>query len=89
MWRDPLDELIDDLERIVPEERQERLTPQDFLVATQAMAQLAIKRADAEERGEPVETIDAELQHWYEQWRGAYRATFGHDPESHVSRPLC
>ncbi len=81
MWRDPMDELIEDLERALPSEPRDLLGEESLVVVVQEVAQAIIHRAEAERRGEPVNFSEADRQREDERVRKAIRKLCGHDPE--------
>ncbi len=81
MWRDPMDELIEDLERALPSESRDLLGGDTPLVVIQENAQAIIRRAEAKRRGEPVNFSEADRQREDERVRQAIRKLCGHDPE--------
>ncbi len=76
MWRDPMDELIADLERIVPPERQTFGGGHDVMTEMQLCDDYMLRRADEAYPDGPPED-DPELQEWAERRRRATNRWLG------------
>ncbi len=75
-----MDELIEDLERVLPEEPRDVLGGETPPMVIQENAQAIIRRAEAKRRGEPVNFSEADRQREDERVRQAIRKLCGHDP---------
>ena len=81
MWRDPMDELIEDLERAMPSQPRDLLGGETPLMVIQENAQAIVHRAEAKARGEPVNFSEADRQREDERVQQAIRKLCGHDPK--------
>ena len=85
MWRDPMDELIADLERIVPPERPTFNDDTPPLEELQAWADRMFRLADADWDGIDPDEVDPTFEREFAEYRARWPRYYKQDPPGEKS----